>query len=40
MVFLVRYCPSIEAKVMRFKGRNHQVWLEPEGEHSHLYYEI
>ena len=26
-----RYCPSIEAKVLRFKGRNHQIWLEPEG---------
>lgn len=26
-----RYCPSIEAKILRFKGRNHQIWLEPEG---------
>ena len=26
-----RYCPSIESKVFRFKGRNHQIWLEPEG---------
>jgi tRNA uridine 5-carboxymethylaminomethyl modification enzyme len=26
-----RYCPSIESKVLRFKGRSHQVWLEPEG---------
>lgn len=26
-----RYCPSIESKVIRFQGRNHQVWLEPEG---------
>ena len=28
---LLRYCPSLESKVMRFKGRRHQVWLEPEG---------
>ncbi|KAF0852969.1 mitochondrial tRNA U34 5-carboxymethylaminomethyl modification enzyme GidA/MnmG [Andalucia godoyi] len=26
-----RYCPSIEAKVSRFPGREHTVWLEPEG---------
>ena len=26
-----RYCPSLEAKVLRFPGRTHQVWLEPEG---------
>ncbi len=27
-----RYCPSIEDKVMRFRGRNrHQVFIEPEG---------
>ena len=26
-----RYCPSIESKVLRFGGRPHQVWLEPEG---------
>ncbi|KAG0726105.1 Protein MTO1, mitochondrial [Chionoecetes opilio] len=26
-----RYCPSIESKVIRFPGRRHQVWLEPEG---------
>ncbi|CAG0902782.1 unnamed protein product [Darwinula stevensoni] len=26
-----RYCPSIESKVLRFGGRRHQVWLEPEG---------
>ncbi|XP_050720965.1 protein MTO1 homolog, mitochondrial-like [Eriocheir sinensis] len=26
-----RYCPSIESKVLRFPGRQHQVWLEPEG---------
>lgn len=28
---MCRYCPSIESKVLRFKGRYHQVWLEPEG---------
>ncbi|CAI8017900.1 Protein MTO1 homolog, mitochondrial, partial [Geodia barretti] len=27
----MKYCPSIESKVLRFKGRSHQVWLEPEG---------
>lgn len=26
-----RYCPSLEAKVARFPGRTHAVWLEPEG---------
>lgn len=27
-----RYCPSIESKILRFKGRIHHVWLEPEGK--------
>ncbi|KAL3212444.1 hypothetical protein MRX96_035941 [Rhipicephalus microplus] len=33
-----RYCPSIESKVLRFKGRVHQVWLEPEGLDTHIIY--
>ena len=31
VIVFCRYCPSIESKVMRFKGKPHQVWLEPEG---------
>ncbi|KAL3268440.1 hypothetical protein HHI36_007551 [Cryptolaemus montrouzieri] len=33
-----RYCPSIESKVIRFGGRRHQVWLEPEGLDSDIIY--
>ncbi|XP_072378169.1 protein MTO1 homolog, mitochondrial [Diabrotica undecimpunctata] len=33
-----RYCPSIESKVLKFSGREHQVWLEPEGLTSDVIY--
>ena len=34
-----RYCPSIEDKVVRFSEKErHQVFLEPEGRHTHEYY--
>ncbi len=35
----VRYCPSIEDKVVKFSGRErHQIFLEPEGLDTHEYY--
>lgn len=34
-----RYCPSIEDKLRTFAGRDsHQLFLEPEGWHTHEYY--
>ncbi len=34
-----RYCPSIEDKVVRFAERtSHQIFIEPEGLHTHEYY--
>jgi Glucose inhibited division protein A len=33
-----RYCPSLETKFARFPGRQHHVWLEPEGLASHVIY--
>src|SRR6266699_2974424 len=34
-----RYCPSIEDKVVKFSEKNsHQIFLEPEGRHTHEYY--
>jgi len=34
-----RYCPSIEDKIVRFKGKDrHQIFLEPEGRRSNEYY--
>ncbi|CAG2100709.1 unnamed protein product [Medioppia subpectinata] len=33
-----RYCPSIESKVLKFKAKPHQIWLEPEGLDSDVIY--
>ncbi|KAG5645295.1 hypothetical protein DXG03_006484 [Asterophora parasitica] len=34
-----RYCPSLEAKILRFPHKeNHNVWLEPEGYDSDVIY--
>ena len=34
----VRYCPSLEAKVLKFNSSFHQVWLEDESLNSDLIY--
>jgi tRNA uridine 5-carboxymethylaminomethyl modification enzyme len=34
-----RYCPSVETKVVRFAEKErHQIFLEPEGRHTHEVY--
>lgn len=34
-----RYCPSIETKIVTFADKDkHQLFLEPEGEHTNEYY--
>ncbi|MFW5995753.1 MAG: tRNA uridine-5-carboxymethylaminomethyl(34) synthesis enzyme MnmG [Halanaerobiaceae bacterium] len=34
-----RYCPSVEDKVIRYPDKDrHQIFLEPEGEHTREYY--
>ncbi|KAF8589746.1 glucose-inhibited division protein A subfamily [Ramaria rubella] len=34
-----RYCPSLEAKITRFTGKDsHRVWLEPEGYDTDVIY--
>ena len=34
-----RYCPSVEVKVVRFQDKDkHQIFLEPEGRHTHEIY--
>jgi tRNA uridine 5-carboxymethylaminomethyl modification enzyme len=35
----VRYCPSIEDKIVRFSDKErHQIFLEPDGAHTNEYY--
>ncbi|KAJ7485094.1 glucose inhibited division protein A-domain-containing protein [Mycena galericulata] len=33
-----RYCPSLEAKILRFNKSSHTIWLEPEGYDSDVIY--
>ncbi|KAF7363698.1 Mitochondrial translation optimization protein 1 [Mycena sanguinolenta] len=33
-----RYCPSLEAKILRFNKDSHTIWLEPEGYDSDVIY--
>lgn len=33
-----RYCPSIESKAIKFRGKEHLVWLEPESLNSSVIY--
>lgn len=33
-----RHCPSIETKVLKFRDRLHQVWLEPETQDFEIIY--
>ncbi|KAJ7982829.1 mitochondrial translation optimization protein [Mycena polygramma] len=33
-----RYCPSLEAKILRFNKNSHTIWLEPEGYDSDVIY--
>ncbi|KAJ7027535.1 mitochondrial translation optimization protein [Mycena alexandri] len=33
-----RYCPSLEAKILRFKKESHTIWLEPEGYDTDVIY--
>ncbi|XP_060571982.1 protein MTO1 homolog, mitochondrial-like [Ruditapes philippinarum] len=38
ILYISRFCPSLESKILRFPGRKHRVWLEPEGFDSDLIY--
>lgn len=33
-----RHCPSIETKIIKFRDKTHQVWLEPETQEFELIY--
>lgn len=34
----VRYCPSLESKILKFNSNFHQVWIEPESFDSDIVY--